>query len=93
MDDERLAIMRLQLILKGIEEVEVIGTYTNVLELLNDFPVCSRMQLLDIDMPGMNGLELAANLQGMELDTEIVFITAYDQYALDAFRVNALDYL
>ncbi|WP_186809820.1 response regulator [Paenibacillus polysaccharolyticus] len=93
-DDERLAIMRLQHILKGIEEVEVVGTYTNVSELLNDFP---RLQpdaaFLDIDMPGMNGLELAANLQGMELDTEIVFITAYDQYALDAFRVNALDYL
>ncbi|MBU5354685.1 response regulator [Paenibacillus barcinonensis] len=93
-DDERLAIMRLQHILEGIEEVEVVATYTNYSELLNDFP---RLQpdaaFLDIDMPGMNGLELAANLQGMELDTEIVFITAYDQYALDAFRVNALDYL
>lgn len=60
-DDERLAIMQAQHILEGIEEVEVVGTYTNYMELLNDFP---RLQpdaaFLDIDMPGMNGLELGA---------------------------------
>lgn len=48
---------------------------------------------LDIEMPELNGLEIAERVYADKLDMEVVFITAYNQYALDAFRVNALDYL
>ncbi|MFC5404809.1 response regulator [Cohnella soli] len=48
---------------------------------------------LDIEMPEMSGLEIAERVYADKLDMEVVFITAYNQYALDAFRVNALDYL
>jgi two-component system, LytTR family, response regulator len=94
MDDERLAIMRLQQILENRDELEIVGTYTKYADLLRDFPLLRPdVAFLDIDMPGMNGLELAAALLEMDEDLDIVFITAYDQYALEAFRVNALDYL
>jgi len=48
---------------------------------------------LDIEMPELSGLEIAERVYADKLDMEVVFITAYNQYALDAFRVNALDYL
>ncbi|NOU69275.1 response regulator [Paenibacillus sp. LMG 31461] len=48
---------------------------------------------LDIEMPELSGLEIAEQVYADKLDMEVVFITAYNQYALDAFRVNALDYL
>ncbi len=48
---------------------------------------------LDIEMPELNGLEIAERVYADKLDMEVVFITAYNQYAIDAFRVNALDYL
>lgn len=48
---------------------------------------------LDIDMPGMTGIEVAEQLSGLEHPPEVVFVTAYNSYAIDAFRVNALDYV
>ncbi|MDG0810443.1 response regulator [Cohnella rhizosphaerae] len=48
---------------------------------------------LDIEMPELNGLEIAERIYADKLDMEVVFITAHNQYAIDAFRVNALDYL
>ena len=48
---------------------------------------------LDIRMPGLSGLEVASNLLAVGLRTEVVFVTAYDQYALDAFDRGAVDYL
>ncbi|WP_336776169.1 response regulator [Paenibacillus sp. MMO-58] len=48
---------------------------------------------LDIEMPELSGLEIAQQVYEDKLDMEVVFITAYNQYAVDAFRVNALDYL
>ena len=48
---------------------------------------------LDIEMPGMNGLELARRLKEMDPNIRIVFVTAHEQYALDAFRVDAIGYV
>jgi two-component SAPR family response regulator len=93
-DDERLAIVRIQQIIESREEVEIVGAFTKQSQLLEEFPrLAPDVAFLDIDMPGMNGLELAASLLEMNGDLEIVFVTAYDQYALEAFRVNAIDYL
>jgi two-component system response regulator AlgR len=49
--------------------------------------------LMDIRMPGMDGLEAAMHMMGMETPPSVIFTTAYDQHALDAFEVNAVDYL
>lgn len=93
-DDERLAVLRLQQILENWEEVEIVGTFTKYTELLHEFPRLNPdVAFLDIDMPGMNGLELATSLLELNDQVEIVFVTAYDQYALAAFRVNAIDYI
>lgn len=93
-DDERLAVLRIQQILEGREDIEVVGAFTKYTELLQEFTRLSPDAVfLDIDMPGMNGLELAASLLEIDEHLEIVFITAYDQFALEAFRVNAVDYL
>lgn len=93
-DDERLAVQRLAQILESRDDVEVVGAFTRYTDLLQEF---TRLRpdavFLDIDMPGMNGLELAAALIGLDEHLEVVFITAYDQYAVEAFRVNAVDYL
>lgn len=53
----------------------------------------AQLVLLDVQMPGMNGLELAAHLLKLENPPAIVFVTAFDEYALQAFDVHALDYL
>lgn len=93
-DDERLAVLRLQQILESWEEVEIVGAFTRYSDLLEEFPrLKPDVAFLDIDMPGINGLELASSLIELDEQVEIVFITAYNQYALDAFRVNAIDYL
>jgi two-component system LytT family response regulator/two-component system response regulator LytT len=49
--------------------------------------------MLDVQMPGLTGFEVARRVVQAEFDVQIVFVTAYDQYAIDAFQVNAVDYL
>src|SRR3990172_8477543 len=49
--------------------------------------------LVDIHMPGMSGIEFARHIQGIEAPPAVIFVTAHDQYAVEAFEVNAVDYL
>ncbi|MBV7274507.1 response regulator [Clostridium sp. PL3] len=75
------------------ENIEAVG-YTNSYEAFDNINIYKPDVLfLDIEMPEMDGLSLAENAYAAGYAGEIVFITAYDQYALDAFRVSALDYL
>jgi two-component system LytT family response regulator len=90
-DDERLAVERLKRLLKATGRVEVAGSATDpetALAQLQQAPV--DVVFLDIQMPGLTGFELLARL---EADTLVVFTTAYDQYAIEAFAVNSVDYL
>src|SRR5690606_379077 len=48
---------------------------------------------VDIEMPGYNGLETAERLLALQPELQIVFVTAYDQYAIDAFELQAIDYV
>ncbi|KAI9429350.1 hypothetical protein F5148DRAFT_1155245 [Russula earlei] len=69
-----------------------IGTYTSSVKALQDMELLKPdLLFLDVEMPVMNGFELLEKL--MPLNAGVVFITAYNQYALKAFRFNALDYL
>lgn len=90
-DDEPLAIDRLLRLLGGSRRIDILGSSTDpqaALEFLTERPV--DVLFLDIQMPGMTGLELLANLHSQPV---VVFTTAYDQYALKAFEMNAIDYL
>jgi two-component system LytT family response regulator len=90
-DDERLAVERLTRLLTATGRATITGSATDperALASLRDLPV--DVLFLDIQMPGLNGFEL---LERLERDLAVVFTTAYDRYALDAFAVNSIDYL
>ena len=90
-DDEPLAVELLASYVKKIPFLELSGKYSNATDALHGIteqPV--DLLFLDIQMPELNGLELSKMLPE---NTRIVFTTAFDQYAVDGFRVNALDYL
>jgi two-component system LytT family response regulator len=90
-DDERLAVERLTRLLNATGRVTIAGSATDpvaALEFLRATPV--DVLFLDIQMPGLTGFEL---LEQLDRDVTVVFTTAYDRYALDAFGVNSLDYL
>jgi two-component system LytT family response regulator len=91
LDDERLAVERLTRLLNATGRVTIAGSATDpvaALEFLRATPV--DVLFLDIQMPGLTGFEL---LEQLDRDVTVVFTTAYDRYALDAFGVNSLDYL
>ena len=92
--DELLNIEHIHRLLVEVG-IEVLGCYTNPYEALEMAKALQPDVLfLDIEMPEMSGLEIAESVYSDErLDSEVVFITAFNQYALDAFRVNALDNL
>ena len=92
-DDEPLARQTIRLLLKDDPEIEIIGECANGDEAVK---AVKKQQpdliFLDIQMPEMNGFDVLEEI-GLEEVPAIVFVTAYDQYALQAFEVNALDYL
>ncbi|UCD67236.1 MAG: response regulator transcription factor [Betaproteobacteria bacterium] len=96
-DDEALARNRLRSLLEDIAEmipIEVVGEAENgqrLLELLQRRP--ADVVLLDIRMPEMDGLETARHLQKLDDPPHVVFTTAYDDYAISAFELHAIDYL
>ncbi|HEY0732469.1 MAG TPA: response regulator [Chitinophagaceae bacterium] len=90
-DDERLARAELKKLLQEFPEVEVIDEAANAEEGINKIE-SQRPDLifLDIQMPGKTGFDMLSDL---EKTPQVIFTTAYDEFALKAFEVNALDYL
>src|SRR5688500_2831688 len=90
-DDERLARNELKKLLQEFPEVEVIGEAANANEGIDKIESLSPdLVFLDIQMPGKTGFDMLCEL---EKAPHVIFTTAYDEYALKAFEVNALDYL
>lgn len=90
-DDERLARLELSALLDEAGGCTVVAEAANVDEALRLIPRHHPdVIFLDINMPGANGFDLLAKLEDCP---PVVFVTAYDQYAVDAFAVRALDYL
>lgn len=90
-DDERLARQELKNLLESINSVEVIGECTNADEAIAMIDELDPdLVFLDIQMPGKTGFDL---LEEIEKVPEVIFVTAYDDFAIKAFEVNALDYL
>lgn len=90
-DDEALALKRLERMLAATKRVEIVGASTDPVEAVEAIRTAKPDVLfLDIEMPGMSGFEMLAKLDPQPV---VVFTTAYDQYALEAFGVNSVDYL
>ena len=90
-DDERLARSELKKLLQDFPEIEVIGEAANADEGIEKIESLNPdLIFLDIQMPGKTGFDMLAQLDSAP---DVIFTTAYDEYALKAFEVNALDYL
>jgi two-component system LytT family response regulator/two-component system response regulator LytT len=93
-DDEQLARDELCFQLQRIGRVAVVGQSANGVEALKMIEEQDPdLVFLDVQMPGLNGFEVARRLVERGLGTQLVFVTAFDQYALEAFEVSAVDYL
>lgn len=93
-DDERPAIKELEFLLRAHDVIEVVGTYTNPQRALMELPeVNPQVVFLDINMPQLQGIDLASQLLDPCPQMQVIFVTAYDQYAVEAFELHALDYL
>ncbi|HEX7797541.1 MAG TPA: LytTR family DNA-binding domain-containing protein [Vicinamibacterales bacterium] len=93
-DDEQLARDELSYLLSQIDGIEVVGQAGDGVEAL---ATIKRLQpdvvFLDIQMPGLTGFEVARRMIDHQLSSHIIFVTAFDQHAIEAFEVNAVDYL
>jgi two-component system, LytTR family, response regulator AlgR len=93
-DDEPPARARLHRMLEEMPDVTVAGEAANGLEALGQ---CARLDpdvvLLDVRMPGMDGIEAARHLSAMEDPPAVIFTTAYDEHAVEAFEAQAVGYL
>lgn len=93
-DDEPLAVERLQLLLDRCEGVALVGTASDGEAALRIAEALRPdLMLLDISMPGMDGIEVARSLGASSIDPAVIFITAFDNFAVAAFDVAAVDYL
>ncbi len=92
-DDEPLAREGVRLLLQKDQEISIVGECGNgsqAVQTIQRTPV--DLLFLDIQMPEMTGFEVIANLPKHSMPV-VVFVTAYDQFAVQAFKVHALDYL
>jgi len=93
-DDEPLAVERLQLLLARCEGVTLVGTAADGEAAVRIAEAVEPdLLLLDIAMPGMDGIEVARTLAASTVDPAIIFVTAFDNFAVAAFDVAAVDYL
>lgn len=96
-DDEAPARERVRTLLADLQAelpATVVGEAANGAQTIELLPGSgAQVLLLDIQMPGMNGLEVARHLAGLEDAPAVVFVTAHDRHAVEAFELNALDYL
>lgn len=90
-DDEPLAREEMQALIKEVSQIEVLGNFSNALSAL-DFLKANEVDLifLDIEMPEVTGLEF---IEQIAKDTLVIFTTAYSQYALKSYELDAIDYL
>jgi len=93
-DDEQLARDELCFLLQqmgGIDVVAQAGNGVDALTVIEGYQ--PDLVMLDVQMPGLTGFEVARRVVEAGMESQIVFVTAFDQYAIDAFDVNAVDYL
>ena len=93
-DDEQLAREEVCFLLGEIGGVDVVGQAANGVEALQVIEAANpELVMLDVQMPGLSGFEVARRLVEAGVEAQLVFVTAFDQHAIHAFEVNAVDYL
>jgi len=93
-DDEALVLDFMRNILTPLTGVEIVGSFLEPEKALEEIPKLNPdLIFLDVEMPDMNGIELGTLLMDQQDQYQIVFITAYDSYAIEAFKVSAIHYL
>lgn len=93
-DDEEPALLEMEFLLKAYPEVRILGKFTNPFEgLENTERLKPQVLFIDINMPQLNGMTITKKLREGLSKTAVVFVTAYEQYAIEAFAVEAMDYL
>ena len=93
-DDEQLAREELCFLLGQLDDVDVVGQAGNGIEALRVVEEQSPdLVMLDVQMPGLTGFQVARRLLQAGIEAQFIFVTAYDQHAIEAFEVNAVDYL
>lgn len=93
-DDEPLSLEALGFLLEKHENIELIGKYTDPLEALEHIKEARpELVFLDIEMPELDGISAAQEIINLGLDTYIVFATVFEQYAVKAFEMDAIDYV
>jgi len=93
-DDEPPARERLRSLLAEIGDIQIVGEATNGEEgLRSAVDLSPDVVLLDVRMPGMDGIEAARHLNALEEPPAVIFTTAYDEYAINAFEAQAVGYL
>jgi len=93
-DDEMHVLERFERIVLEVKELELCGLFETgeqLLSYLKDHPLDA--VFLDIEMPGVNGLQLSERILDINETIDIVFVTAYNQYAVEAFELQAMDYI
>ncbi len=92
-DDEPWMLKRFSIECEGIPDVQLLGSFKSPLQAL-EFAKENRVELafLDVEMPGMNGLELAAKLREITPELIVIFISAYESYMAEAFKSQTADY-
>lgn len=93
-DDMRPALRELKFLLKKYPEISIIGMYIDPLAAIEKIgELKPQVVFLDINMPQLQGIDAASRILDLSPQTDIVFVTAFDQYAVEAFELHALDYL
>lgn len=93
-DDELPARQELRFLLSKLEWLDIVGEAENAVDgLALVFAHCPQLVFLDVQMPGLSGLDLSKELAQLPAKPQVVFTTAFDRYAIEAFEVNALDYI
>ncbi|MBQ9869934.1 MAG: response regulator [Ruminococcus sp.] len=93
-DDEKLVLKQIMSLCEKVDRIDETNGFTSSSQAL-EFIAANKtdVALVDINMPDMNGLALAARIKQISPDTSIVFVTGYSEYAVDAFKLHASGYL
>ena len=93
-DDEPLAAEVIEMHLKEFPNMELLSKFTNPLEALSIIESGEiDVVFIDINMPVISGIEVVEHISQLDLDLHIVFVTAYDDFAIKAFELHAIDYI
>ncbi|MDF3003017.1 MAG: hypothetical protein K0Q48_3136 [Bacillota bacterium] len=93
-DDEEPALLEMEFLLKAYPEVHILAKFTNPMEGLESLELLKpNAVFLDINMPQLDGMTISEKLRKSSYKINVVFVTAYEEYAVKAFRVEAMDYL